>query len=191
MSDVKKIVVAITGASGVHIGVRLLEVLGTLGYERHLIVSPSGAEVLKLETGKTMDDLLSLAEYTWNADELTAPVASGSYKFDGMIIAPCSMRTLGSVSSGADSSLIGRCADVCLKERRMLILMVRETPLSLIHLENMVKVTEAGGVVLPASPAYYYHPKDIQDCTDFLVGRILDVMGISHTLYQRWGEGER
>ncbi len=180
------LVVAITGCSGVVYGMRLLEVCKQTGTETDLIVSRAAEIILKLELGKTVDELRELATRSYSSDDLAAPPASGSYPINGMVIVPCSMKTLGAIASGVTADLIARAADVMLKEGRPLVLVPRETPLNLIHLENMTKLRRAGATILPAMPAFYHKPKAISDLVDFIVGRILDVLGVEHQLYQRW-----
>ncbi|MDY6965042.1 MAG: UbiX family flavin prenyltransferase [Halobacteriota archaeon] len=182
-----RIVVGITGASGAQYGVRLLEVLRDRSdVETHLIISDSGKEIIRLETDINIKTVYSMASHIYKNDDLAAPVSSGSYNFDGEIILPCSMKTLASIANGISDTLITRVADVCLKEGRLLVLMPRETPLSLIHCENLVRVKRAGAVILPASPAFYSRPTSISDLIDFMVGRVLDSLGIEHNLYKRW-----
>ncbi len=180
------LIVAITGCSGVVYGVRTLEVCKQLGIETDLIVSRAAEIVLKLELGKTIDELRELATRCYSPDDLAAPPASGSYPVDAMTIVPCSMKTLGAIASGVTADLVARTADIMLKEGRPLVLVPRETPLNLIHLENMLKLRRAGATILPAMPAFYNKPKVIPDLVDFIVGRILDVLGIEHQLYRRW-----
>lgn len=181
-----RLVAAITGSSGVVYGVRLLEVCRELGIDTELIVSKSAETILGLELGKKVDELEKLASVVYSPDDMTAPIASGSYKTDGMVIAPCSMKTLGAIASGVSDNLITRAADVTLKQERKLILVPRETPLNLIHLENMAKLKRAGATILPASPAFYTKPKEISDLIDFIVGRILEMFEVEHELYRRW-----
>ncbi|OFV68684.1 MAG: Phenylacrylic acid decarboxylase [Candidatus Syntrophoarchaeum caldarius] len=180
-----RLILGITGASGVIYGVRLLEVLGR-EIETHLVISDMGAKILELELGLTLDDLLEHATSVYPNSDLTAPISSGSFQVEGMIIAPCSMKTVAMVANGIAENLIVRAADVTLKEERKLILIPRETPLGRIHLENLLKVVEAGGTILPASPAFYHAPKTIDDLVDFVVGKVLDLFGIEHNLYRRW-----
>ncbi len=180
------LVVAITGSSGVVYGMRLLEVCKQTGIETDLIISQAAKTILKLELGKTVDELRELATRSYSPDDLAAPPASGSYPVDGMTIVPCSMKTLGAIASGVSADLIARAADVMLKEGRPLVLVPRETPLNLIHLENMTRLRRAGATILPAMPAFYHKPKAIPDLVDFIIGRILDVFGVEHQLYQRW-----
>ncbi|MDD3421061.1 MAG: UbiX family flavin prenyltransferase [Methanocellales archaeon] len=180
-----EIVVGISGASGVQYGVRLLEVLRNRA-ETHLIISESAQLILKIETEYELEDVIRLASHVHAPDDLTAVIASGSYRFDAAVIAPCSMKTLGSIANGISSTLITRIGDICLKEGRKLILVPRETPLSLVHMENMVKVKRAGAIVMPACPSFYSKPKTTSDIIDVIVGRILDLLGMENDLSGRW-----
>ncbi|MFQ6129409.1 MAG: UbiX family flavin prenyltransferase [Candidatus Hadarchaeaceae archaeon] len=180
------LIVAITGSSGAVYGMRLLEVCKQAKIETDLIVSRAAETILKLELDKTVDELRGLATRSYSPDDLAAPPASGSYPVDGMTIVPCSMKTLGAIASGVANDLIARAADVMLKQERPLVVVPRETPLNLIHLENMTKLRRAGATILPAMPAFYHKPKAIPDLVNFIVGRILDVLGVEHQLYQRW-----
>jgi len=184
-----RLVIAITGCSGVVYGVRLLEVCRQLGIETDLVVSAAAELLLKLELGKSADELRKLATRSYSPDDLTAPIASGSVRTDGMVIAPCSMKTLGAVASGVADNLIARAADVTLKEGRPLVLVPRETPLNLIHIENMARLKRAGATILPAMPAFYNKPKTVSELIDFIVGRVLDILGVEHQLYKRWQGG--
>ncbi|MGY6207002.1 UbiX family flavin prenyltransferase [Paraburkholderia strydomiana] len=184
----QRIVVGISGASGALIGARLLAALRRLGtHETHLIVSASGAVTAAQELGMTRGDLDSLADVVYNVRDIGAAVASGSFITAGMVIAPCSMKTLAAVANGFADNLLTRAADVMLKERRRLVMVVRETPLNLAHLRNMTHATEMGAIVMPPVPAFYAHPKTIEDVVDHTVGRILDLFGIEHgEIAQRW-----
>ena len=184
----KRIVVGISGASGAVIGVRLLAALGRLGtHETHLIVSSSGAVTAAQELGLTRGDIDKLADVVHNVRDIGAAVASGSFLSDGMVIAPCSMKTLAGVANGFADNLLTRAADVMLKERRRLVLVARETPLNLAHLRNMTLATEMGAIVMPPVPAFYAHPKTLEEVVDHTVGRILDLFGIEHgEIAQRW-----
>ncbi len=184
----ERIVVGISGASGAVIGVRLLAALRRLGtHETHLIVSASGAVTAAQELGLARGDLDHLADVVHNVRDVGAAVASGSFLTAGMVIAPCSMKTLAGVANGFSDNLLTRAADVMLKERRRLVLVARETPLNLAHLRNMTLATEMGAIVMPPVPAFYAHPKTIDDVVDHTVGRILDLFGIEHReIARRW-----
>lgn len=180
------LIIAITGSSGVVYGARLLEVCRQFDIETDLIVSKAAETIMKLELGKSVEEIQKLATRTYSPDELAAPPASGSYRTDGMVIAPCSMKTLGAIANGVTADLISRAADVTLKQNRPLVLVPRETPLNLIHLENMSRLKRAGATILPAAPAFYHEPTTISDLVDFIIGRVLDVLNVEHQLYQRW-----
>ncbi|MHB9837719.1 UbiX family flavin prenyltransferase [Paraburkholderia terrae] len=183
-----RIVVGISGASGAMIGVRLLAALRRLGtHETHLIVSASGAITAAQEMDLTRSDLDGLADVAHNVRDIGATIASGSFVTEGMVIAPCSMKTLAGVANGFADNLLTRAADVMLKERRRLVLVARETPLNLAHLRNMTLATEMGAIVMPPVPAFYAHPKTIEDVVDHTVGRILDLFAIEHReIAKRW-----
>jgi 4-hydroxy-3-polyprenylbenzoate decarboxylase len=181
------LIVGITGASGVIYGIRLLEVLSTnKEIETHLIMSEAGETNIRYETDWKVEQVRALANFYYDIHDAGAKLASGSFKRDGMIIAPCSMETLSAVANSYTDNLLIRTADVTLKERRKLILLVRETPLHLGHLRNMEKATEMGAIILPPVPAFYPKPKTIQDIVDHTIGKTLDIFGIEHTLFQRW-----
>jgi 4-hydroxy-3-polyprenylbenzoate decarboxylase len=182
-----RLVVAITGASGVIYGIRTLEVLKKLKVETHLIMSEWGTKTVKIETGRTAGYVRSLATKCYEDDNMAAPMSSGSFKTDGMVIVPCSMKTLASIANAFDDSLVSRAAGVCLKEQRKLVLVPRETPLSKIHLDNMSKLADAGAVILPAMPGFYHRPKTMDDIIDHVVGKVLDQFDIDHGLFRRWG----
>ncbi len=198
----KQIVVAITGASGSIYGLRLVEELLGAGCRVTLLLSRSGLEVLRYETGLEWEGSASarkqlMRDYFggstrldhYDVDDLFAPVASGSSAPDAVVIAPCSMGTAGRIAAGLGSNLVERVADVALKERRELLLLPRETPLNQIHLENLLRLSRAGAQILPAMPAFYHRPKTVEDLVDFVVGKTLDALRIEHQLFQRWGEG--
>ena len=195
MSEASPIVVGITGASGAPYAVRLLQQLASAHRPISLIVSKFGMRLLETEVGIGSIDALRTAVgkdawdscvETYSNDDRGAPPASGSALTSGMIVCPCSMGTLSAISVGASRSLIERAADVTLKERRKLILVPRETPLSAIHLSNMLRLTRAGAVVMPAAPGFYHRPKEITQLIDFMVARMLDQLGVEQTLVKRW-----
>jgi 4-hydroxy-3-polyprenylbenzoate decarboxylase len=181
-----RLVVAVTGASGVIYGKRLLEVLREKKVETHLIVSRAAEKVVEHELDMGKKDLAKLATRVYDVDDLTAPLMSGSFRTDGMVIVPCSMKTLAGVTHGFADNLILRAADVALKERRRLVVVPRETPLNVIHLQNMLRAAELGVCVVPAMPAFYFGPRGIGDLVDFVVGRVLDCLGIEHSLFRRY-----
>jgi 4-hydroxy-3-polyprenylbenzoate decarboxylase len=188
----RRIIVAITGASGALYGKRLLEILSESSYEVHLTLTEAACKVMQHELALQVDlegeeSVLPRFHYHHYKD-LAAPIASGSFKTAGMVVAPCSMGTLARIATGVSLSLVERAADVSLKERRKLVLIPRETPLSAIHIENMLRATEAGAVVLPASPGFYSHPQSVEDLVDFGLARALDHLGLEHDLIQRYGE---
>jgi len=182
-----RLIVGISGASGVAYGLRALDACRDLGVETHLILSKAAALTIAQETNLSLSDVQSRADVNYKVGDVGAAVASGSFKTLGMIIAPCSVRTMSEIASGVTSSLLTRAADVTLKERRKLVLVPRETPLHLGHLRHMTAVTEMGGVILPPAPSFYHAPKTIMDLLDQTVGKVLDQFGIEHCLFQRWG----
>jgi 4-hydroxy-3-polyprenylbenzoate decarboxylase len=186
---VKSIVVGITGASGVIYGVRILEVLSKLGIGTHLIITQAGFKNLEIETNYPKHKLESMASYVYDEGDLSACLASGSFNVDGMVVAPCSIKTLSAIANSYSNNLLVRAADVTLKERRKLVLLVRETPLHEGHLELMIKVTRMGGMVMPPVPAFYHHPKTIEDLIDQTIGKVLDLFSINAKLFRRWGTG--
>ncbi len=181
-----RLVVAITGASGVIYGIRLLQALQELKIETHLILTAWGARTVEIETDETVDDVRSLATKVYEDSDMAAAISSGSFRVDGMAIVPCSMKTLASIANGFDDSLVSRAAGVCIKEQRKLVLVPRETPLSRIHLENMAKIAGVGAVILPAMPGFYHRPGNVDDLIDHVVGKVLDQFGIDHNLFKRW-----
>jgi 4-hydroxy-3-polyprenylbenzoate decarboxylase len=183
----KRLVVAITGASGAMYGIRLLQWLReSAQVETHLMISDAGVLSMHYELDMKRKDVEELADVVHSVRDVGACVASGSFQSEGMIIAPCSMKTLGSVAHGLSDNLITRAADVMLKERRRLVLMVRETPFNLAHLRNMTSVTEMGGIIYPPLPALYQKPQSIEDMVDHTTGRVLDLFGIQQTLAPQW-----
>ncbi|MBN8529055.1 MAG: UbiX family flavin prenyltransferase [Caulobacterales bacterium] len=182
----RRLVVGISGASGVIYGVRMLDALRDLGVESHLIVSRAALLTLSQETDLTPDDLSARADVTHRLADVGASIASGSFKTMGMVVAPCSVRTMGEIATGVTSSLLTRAADVALKERRRLVLMVRETPFHLGHLRTMTALTEMGAVIAPPLPAHYARPRSIEDMVDQSVGRALDLFDLDWTPVKRW-----
>lgn len=187
----KRIIVAMTGATGAIIGIKLLIALRKLNVETHLIISPWAEATIKYETDYTPANVRALADRYYSSHDQAAPVSSGSFHADGMIITPCSMKTLAAVSSGYCDDLISRAADVMLKERRRLVLAVRETPLSEIHCRNMLEVTRAGAIICPAMPAFYTRPASIDDMLDQMVGRMIDLFGLDTGDFPRWNDFEK
>ncbi|MDR7665561.1 UbiX family flavin prenyltransferase [Methanosarcina sp. Z-7115] len=181
-----EITVGISGASGIQYGIRLLEVLAEKGIKTHLILTDAAKQIIQIETDYTPEAVEKLATWNYSQKDFSAPIASGSYRTAGMVIAPCSMKTLAAVANGVSDTLITRAADVCLKEERKLILMTRETPLNLIHIENMLQAKRAGASILPACPGFYSRPKTLEDLIDIMVGRTLDLLGIENEIYRRW-----
>jgi flavin prenyltransferase len=185
-----KLIIAITGASGSIYGIRLLELLNTRkDIETHLIMSATAGTVIPYETSYArIEQVHRLATFCYRDDDLAAPVASGTFITAGMIVAPCSAKTLSAVAHAYGATLIARAADVCLKERRKLALVFRETPLTLAHIDNMQRVTAMGGIVVPPLPGFYTRPSTVDDIINHSVGKILDLFGIEHDLFRRWGE---
>ncbi len=183
-----RLIVAITGASGVIYGKRLLQILGEKGVETHLIISKAAEKVIEHELEVTKKDIKKLASYAYEINDWNAPIISGSFKTSGMIVIPCSMKTLAGIVHGYSDNLILRSADVILKEKRRLIVVPRETPLSTIHLSNMIELARQGAIVVPAMPAYYHKPEKIDDLVAFVVGKVLDLLEVEHSLYRRWKE---
>lgn len=188
MIKTRRLVVGISGATGIVYASKLLELLKPTNVETHLVVSRAGDITRSQETDLTSERLRGLADVTYTIGNIAAPLASGSFKTIGMVVLPCSMKTLAEIATGLSESLLSRAADVTLKERRRLVLMVRETPLNLIHLRNMLSVTEAGAIVFPPVPAFYTEPSSIEDMVTQTVGRILDLFDIELPGIRRWGE---
>jgi polyprenyl P-hydroxybenzoate/phenylacrylic acid decarboxylase-like protein len=184
----RRLVVGIAGSSGPQYGIALLRTLQSLAtVETHLVLSSGAGRTIELEAGLDPAYVCGLADVVHDARDLAAPISSGSFLTIGMVVAPCSMKTLAAIAHGYSDSLLTRAADVTLKERRPLVLVARETPLSLVHLRNMVAVTEAGATVLPPVPAFYHQPKSIDDLIAQTVGKVLDQFGIEHSTFRRWG----
>ena len=186
-----KLIVGISGASGVIYGVRFLEILNSKNIETHLVLTPLAEKVLEQETDFNKQKIIELATYHYQISDLTAPISSGSFLIQGMIIIPCSMKTLAGIACGYSDNLLLRAADVTLKEKRPLIIVPRETPLRKVHLENMLKLANEGATILPAMPGFYYNPKTLDDAINHIVGKVLDILKIEHNLYQRWSEEKK
>jgi len=183
----KRLVVAISGATGAIYGIRLLEFLSKSDIETHLVVSRSAEKTIRMETSWTLGQVKALATVTYDMEDVGADISSGSFQAEGMVVIPCSIKSLSAIANSYNENLLIRAADVALKERRKLVLVVRETPLHRGHLSLMMNVAYAGGVILPPIPAFYFLPKTIDDLINHTVGRVLDVFGIDHRLFNRWG----
>jgi flavin prenyltransferase len=184
-----RLVIAITGASGVIYGIRALEVLKSLGVETHLILTEWGEKTIRIETDKDGNYVKSLANRVYDDSNMAAPVSSGSFRIDGMAVIPCSMKTLAGIANGLDDTLVARAAGVCIKESRKVVLVPREAPFSRIHLDNMSKLAGLPNVIImPAMPGFYHRPKTMEELIDHVVGKALDQFGIQHELFKRWGE---
>jgi 4-hydroxy-3-polyprenylbenzoate decarboxylase len=187
----RPVIVGITGASGAAYGLALLDLLDRLQVEAHLIVTEPGAQVLEHETGLTLEQAAARASRCWRVDDLFAPPASGTFLTTGMVVAPCSIRTLSAVACAHSGNLLERAADVTLKQRRPLVLMVRESPLHVGHLRLMTQAAEAGATIMPPVPAFYHRPASVEAMVEATAARALDLLGLEHDLVARWGEGER
>jgi len=187
MADPRRVIIGITGASGSILGVRLLQLLQPVeGVETHLVMSPSAVRTLLIETNHTAVEVMAMADHCHNFKDVGASIASGSFRCEGMIVAPCSVKTMGAVAACITDDLLSRAADVCLKERRRLVLMLRETPLHAGHIRVMDQVTTAGAIVMPAVIGLYYRPQAVLDMIDHLAGRALDLLGIETGTVKRW-----
>ena len=182
----KRLVVGISGASAAIYGIRLLEVLKETDVETHLVITPPAREIILLETDFTVEEVEAMADYVYDIDDIGATIASGSFKTDGMIIIPCSIKSLSAIANSYSANLLLRAADVTLKERRRLVAVVRETPLHRGHLQLMLRVTDMGAIIFPPLPAFYQRPRTVEDIVDHTVGRVLDLFGIDHALFERW-----
>ena len=181
------LIIGITGASGVIYGIRLLEILSTRkDIETHLVISEAGEINIKYETAWRIKDIEALADFSYNIDDVGARLASGSFKNDGMIVVPCTIKTMSALANSYTENLLIRAGDVTLKERRKLILVVRETPLHIGHIRSMERLSEMGAIIMPPVPSFYHRPKTIEDIIDHTLGKILDIFGIEHNLFQRW-----
>jgi 4-hydroxy-3-polyprenylbenzoate decarboxylase len=178
--------IGITGASGIILAIKLLETLKSKGIKTELIISKTAQKIINIETEYKQVDIQNLADKVYNVDDLTAGPASGSYPLDAMVIIPCTMKTLAAIANGYADNLITRAADVMIKEKRKLILVVRESPFSAIHLENMLKLAKLGVIIAPPIPSYYIRPKSVDELNEYFVGRILDHLGIESDI-RRWG----
>ena len=186
MPDKKRFILAITGASGAIYGLRILETLNQLGAEVHLVITQTGSAVIEAETSEKLENIKKWAAYNYHPSDLYAPIASGSYHTDGMLVVPCSIKTLSGIANSYAENLVQRAADVCLKEGRPLLLAVRETPLHLGHLQLMEKAAQAGAIIFPPNPALYNRPKTIEDIVNATIGRMLARVGVENRLYQPW-----
>lgn len=189
----KKYIIGITGASGSIYGIRLAEEILKLGNEVYLVVTQNGQKVMEYETGYSLQDTLKRLSGTGSINlcdinDMFAPIASGSFKIEGMAVIPCSMSALGRISNGISLNLLDRAADVCIKEKRRLVLVPRETPFSTIHLENMLNLSKCGVDILPAAPGFYNRPNSIEDMVNFIVGKALEHLCIENGLYKKWGD---
>jgi len=187
----KRIVVGISGASGVIYGVRLLKLLKETDYETHLIISDSGRLNIKIETHYQPADVEAMADYVYEHKDVSASLASGSFLTDGMVVVPCTIKTLSGIANSYNENLLVRAADVTLKEKRKLVLVVRETPLHKGHLRLMTLAADMGAHILPPVPSFYHQPKTIEDIIDQTIGKIFDYFAIEHDLFKRWGETHR
>lgn len=181
------LIIGITGASGVIYGIRLLELLSkNEAIETHLIISEAGEMNIGYETDWKIEDVKAMANFCYRINDISARIASGSFKTEGMIIAPCTVKTMSALANSYADNLLTRAGDVTLKERRKFVLLVRETPLHLGHLRSMEKLAEMGAIIMPPVPAFYYRPRTIQDIIDHTIGKALDIFGIEHNLFERW-----
>lgn len=182
----KRIIIGISGASGAEYGISLLKILRNIGIETHLVISKSGKITIAHETSHSIQQVQEMADVVHNIGDMSASISSGSFKTAGMIIAPCSVRSLAEIASGVTTTLLTRAADVVLKERRRLVLMVRETPLTSVHIRNMLTISEMGGIIAPPVPAFYTKPNSLDDIVQYNVARVLDLFDIEHNLIKRW-----
>jgi polyprenyl P-hydroxybenzoate/phenylacrylic acid decarboxylase-like protein len=186
MTGTERLVVGVTGSSGPHFGIAVLEALRDLDVETHLILSRAARTTIEIETGRSWRDVEALADVVHAPNNLAAAVASGSFRTRGMVIVPCSMKTLAAVANGYEDGLLARAAAVTLKEGRRLVLVPRETPLALPHLRNLVSAAESGAVILPPMPGFYHRPESIDDLIRHIAGKVLDQFDLEHDLFRRW-----
>jgi flavin prenyltransferase len=187
MSENLKLVVGISGSSGVIYGIRFLQTLAKLKIETHLVLSKWAKKNIEIETDENIDEILNVADFSYEETNMAAAISSGSFKTNGMAIIPCSMKTMSSIANGYDDNLISRAASVTIKENRRLVIVPRETPLSKIHITNMLKLSEIGVVILPAMPGFYHRPKTIEDMISHIIGKTLDQFNINNDIFTRWG----
>jgi 4-hydroxy-3-polyprenylbenzoate decarboxylase len=190
MGENPKIVVGITGSSGVIYGIMLLKALKKFEIETHLVLSKWAEKNIEIETDENVNGIKKIANFVYDESNMAASISSGSFRTDGMAIIPCSMKTLSSIANGYDDNLISRAASVTIKENRRLVLVPRETPLSKIHISNMLKLAEIGVVILPAMPGFYHKPKSIDDLISHIIGKTLDQFGINNDMFTRWNKKE-
>jgi 4-hydroxy-3-polyprenylbenzoate decarboxylase len=191
MGENLKIVVGLTGSSGVIYGIRFLQALSKLGIETHLVLSKWARKNIEIETDERIEEILKIVSYSYNETDMAAAISSGSFRTNGMVIIPCSMKTMSSIANGYDDNLISRAASVTIKENRKLVIVPRETPLSKIHLSNMLKLSEIGVIILPAMPGFYHKPKTIEDLIAHIIGKTLDQFEIKNNAFTRWGTNKR
>jgi 4-hydroxy-3-polyprenylbenzoate decarboxylase len=182
----KRLIVGISGASAAIYGIRLLEVLRETDVETHLVITSAARKIILMETDFQVEEVEEMADYVYDIDDVGAAIASGSFKTDGMVIIPCSIKSLSAIAHSYSANLLLRAADVTLKERRRLVAVVRETPLHRGHLQLMLRLTDMGAILFPPLPAFYHRPKTVEDIVDHTVGRVLDLFGIDHALFERW-----
>jgi 4-hydroxy-3-polyprenylbenzoate decarboxylase len=182
----KRLIVGISGASAAIYGIRLLEVLRETDVETHLVISSAAKKIILMETDFQVEEVEAMADHFYDIDDIGAAIASGSFKTDGMVIIPCSMKSLSAIANSYGANLLLRAADVTLKERRRLVTVVRETPLHRGHLQLMLRLTDMGAIMFPPLPAFYHRPKTVEDIVDHTVGRVLDLFGVDHALFERW-----
>jgi 4-hydroxy-3-polyprenylbenzoate decarboxylase len=187
---VKKLIVGISGATGAIYGIRLLEVLSKSDVETHLVITEAAQKTILMETSLKVEDVKSLAKVSYDIKNLGADISSGSFLSEGMVIIPCSIKSLSGIANSFNENLLIRTADVTLKERKKLVLVVRETPLHLGHIELMLQASRMGAILLPPVPAFYFYPKTIDDLINHTIGKVLDLFGINHHLFNRWGSSE-
>ena len=187
----KRIVIGISGASGVTYGVRMLDVLRETDYETHLIISSAGRLNIEIETSNKPAEVEAMADFVYDHKDMAASLASGSFLTEGMVVVPCTIKSLSGIANSYNENLLIRAADVTLKEKRKLVLVVRETPLHVGHLRLMVLAAEMGAHILPPVPSFYHQPKTIEDIIDQTIGKVFDYMGIEHDLFKRWGENKQ